>query len=104
MSGAKVKDTLDEATETEEKLKTPSMYKVLLLNDDYTPMEFVVHILKKFFHKDDVTAQEIMLRVHHQGFGIAGVFTYEVAETKMNQVNGYAQKNHHPLKCQLEKE
>lgn len=88
----------------EERLKKPSLYKVLLLNDDYTPMDFVVHILKAFFQKDENSAYEIMMQVHTNGRGVAGTYPYDVAETKAYQVNGYAKKNQHPLKCVLEKE
>ena len=83
--------------------KTPSMYRVLLLNDDYTPMDFVVHVLQKFFQKDYNESMRIMLQVHHQGSGVAGVFTYEIGETKVFQVNQYARQNQHPLKCTMEK-
>lgn len=80
------------------------MYKVLMLNDDYTPMEFVVHVLQSIFHKPQEEAMRIMLHVHHKGVGICGVFTYEVAETKVTQVMEYARKNQHPLQCTMEKE
>lgn len=89
---------------TEERTKKPSLYKVILLNDDYTPMDFVIHILKVFFHKDETTAYDIMMQVHTQGKGIAGVYSYEIAETKVMQVNSYAQQNKHPLKCVMEKD
>lgn len=79
------------------------MYKVLLLNDDYTPMEFVVQVLKQYFAKTPDEAQVIMMQVHHQGRGIAGVYTYEVAETKVFQVSQVARKNKYPLQCTLEK-
>jgi len=92
------------STATRERVRTPSMYKVILLNDDYTPMEFVVHVLQKFFQKSITEATEIMLNVHHEGYGIAGVYPFEVAETKSQLVNHYAQTNNHPLKCNLEKE
>jgi ATP-dependent Clp protease adaptor protein ClpS len=82
----------------------PPMYKVILLNDDFTPMEFVIEILKKFFTKNNQEAEEIMLQVHNQGSGVAGVYSLELAETKAFQVNTYAQTNKHPLKCTLEKE
>ena len=85
------------------KTKKPSMYKVLLLNDDYTPMEFVVHILERFFSKNRQEATDIMLHVHRRGVGICGIFTYEVAETKVNQVMDFARENQHPLQCTLEK-
>lgn len=91
-------------TRSETKTKKPSMYKVLLLNDDYTPMEFVVHILQRFFRMDMEQATEVMLHVHQRGVGICGVFTYEVAETKVNQVMSFARQHEHPLQCTLEKE
>lgn len=80
------------------------MYKVLMLNDDYTPMEFVVHILENFFYKNQAQATEIMLHVHRKGVGICGVYTYEVAETKVAQVVDYARRNEHPLQLTLEKD
>lgn len=86
------------------KTKKPSMYKVLLLNDDYTPMEFVVHILERFFNKNRQEATDIMLHVHRRGVGICGVFTYEVAETKVQQVMDFARANEQPLQCTMEKE
>src|SRR5271170_1060882 len=86
------------------KTKRPSMYKVLMLNDDYTPMEFVVHVLERFFSKSREEATQVMLHVHRRGVGICGVFTYEVAETKVNQVTEFARRNQHPLRCTLEKE
>ncbi|MBM3515193.1 MAG: ATP-dependent Clp protease adapter ClpS [Alphaproteobacteria bacterium] len=89
---------------TRPKVKKPSMYKVLMLNDDYTPMEFVVHVLEKFFAKSTEEATKIMLHVHQRGVGVCGVFTFEVAETKVNQVMDLARKNQHPLQCTLEKE
>ena len=90
--------------ETKPKTKKPSMYKVLMLNDDYTPMEFVVHVLERFFGKRREEATRIMLHVHRRGVGLCGVFTYEVAETKVTQVVDYARKHQHPLQCTLEKE
>jgi ATP-dependent Clp protease adaptor protein ClpS len=86
------------------KTKKPSMYKVLMLNDDYTPMEFVVHILERFFSKSREEATRIMLHVHRRGVGICGVYTYEVAETKVTQVMDFARQHQHPLQCTLEKE
>lgn len=86
------------------KTKKPSMYKVLLLNDDYTPMEFVVHILERFFSKNKQEATDIMLHVHRRGVGICGIFTYEVAETKVAQVMDFARSNEQPLQCTMEKE
>ena len=92
------------ATKTKAKPKKPSMYKVLLLNDDYTPMEFVVMVLKRFFGMDLEAATRVMLHVHQKGVGVCGVFPYEVAETKVNQVMDYAKQQQHPLQCTLEKE
>ncbi|MGB1547155.1 MAG: ATP-dependent Clp protease adapter ClpS [Alphaproteobacteria bacterium] len=86
------------------KTKRPSMYKVLMLNDDYTPMEFVVHALERFFNKDREEATRIMMHVHQRGVGICGVYTYEVAETKVQQVVDFARQHQHPLQCTLEKE
>lgn len=83
--------------------KPPRMYQVVLLNDDYTPMEFVVMVLKRFFSMDLEQATRVMLHVHQKGVGICGVFTYEVAETKVNQVMDFARQNSHPLQCTLEK-
>jgi ATP-dependent Clp protease adaptor protein ClpS len=90
-------------TKTKPQTKRPSLYRVLLLNDDYTPMEFVVHVLERFFNKDHETATRIMLHVHQQGIGECGVFTYEVAETKVTQVMDFARKHQHPLQCVMEK-
>ena len=87
----------------EPKLKEPSMYKVILVNDDFTPMDFVVHILQKFFSKNGEEAQRIMMQVHQQGSGVAGIYAHEIAETKVFVVNDYARKNRHPLKCTMEK-
>jgi ATP-dependent Clp protease adaptor protein ClpS len=86
------------------KTKKPSMYKVLILNDDYTPMEFVVHILERFFNKNRQEATDIMLHVHRRGVGVCGIFTYEVAETKVAQVMDFARANEQPLQCTMEKE
>lgn len=91
------------ATKTRTRTKKPSMYRVLLLNDDYTPMEFVVHVLERFFTKSREDATRIMLHVHHHGVGECGVFTYEVAETKVTQVMDFARKHQHPLQCVMEK-
>src|ERR1700744_1147823 len=91
-------------TKTRPKTKKPSLYKVLILNDDYTPMEFVVHILEKFFNKGREQAVEIMLHVHRHGVGICGVFTFEVAETKVAQVIEFSRRHQHPLQCTMEKE
>jgi ATP-dependent Clp protease adaptor protein ClpS len=91
-------------TKTRPKTKKPSMYRVLLLNDDYTPMEFVVEILEVVFKKSRDDAVMIMLHVHQHGVGVCGVFTYEVAETKVAQVLDAARRNQHPLQCTMEKE
>jgi ATP-dependent Clp protease adaptor protein ClpS len=90
-------------TRTRTQTKRPSMYRVLLLNDDYTPMEFVITILQAFFNKDAQEATQIMLQVHHNGVGECGVYTYEIAETKVSQVMDHARKNQHPLQCIMEK-
>jgi len=91
------------ATKTRTKTKKPSQYKVLMLNDDYTPMEFVVLVLKRFFNMDMEQATRVMLNVHQKGVGVCGIFPYEVAETKVNQVMDFARQNQHPLQCTLEK-
>ncbi|MEO1745143.1 MAG: ATP-dependent Clp protease adapter ClpS [Pseudomonadota bacterium] len=90
-------------TKTNPKTKKPSLYRVLLLNDDYTPMEFVVHVLERFFQKNRDQATQIMLHVHNHGVGECGVYTYEVAETKVTQVMDFARQNQHPLQCVMEK-
>jgi ATP-dependent Clp protease adaptor protein ClpS len=90
-------------TKVKPKTKRPNLYRVLILNDDYTPMEFVVHVLEKFFNKDIEAATKIMLHVHHHGIGECGVFTYEIAETKVTQVMDFARKHQHPLQCVMEK-
>lgn len=92
------------ATKTRVRTKKPSMYRVLILNDDYTPMEFVVLILERFFQKNREQATRIMLHVHQKGVGVCGVYTYEVAETKVAQVMDMARRNEHPLQCTMEKE
>jgi ATP-dependent Clp protease adaptor protein ClpS len=91
-------------TKTRPKTKKPSLYKVLLLNDDFTPMEFVVLVLQRFFNKGHEDATRIMLHVHHKGVGICGVYTYEVAETKVTQVMDFSRQHGHPLQCTMEKE
>ena len=91
-------------TKTKPKTKKPSLYKVLLLNDDYTPMEFVVLVLQRFFGKGHEDATRIMLHVHHKGVGICGVYTYEVAETKVTLVMDFSRQHGHPLQCTMEKE
>ena len=95
---------IDVITKTKPKTKKPSLYKVLLLNDDYTPMEFVVYVLERFFNKQRDEATRIMLHVHHKGVGICGVYTYEVAETKVTQVMDFSRQHQHPLQCTMEKE
>ena len=90
--------------EAKPKVKKPQLYKVILLNDDYTPMEFVVRVLERFFHKNRDEATQIMLHVHQKGMGVCGLFTREVAETKVQQVMLYAAQNQHPLQCTMEPE
>ncbi len=94
----------DLVTKSRPKTKKPSLYKVLILNDDYTPMEFVVLVLEQFFSKNREEATRIMLHVHHKGVGICGVYTFEVAETKVTQVMDFARQHQHPLQCTMEKE
>jgi len=89
---------------TRTRTKKPALYKVLLLNDDYTPMEFVIHILERFFSKNKQEATDIMLHVHRRGVGVCGIYTYEVAETKVNQVMDFARANEQPLQCTMERE
>jgi ATP-dependent Clp protease adaptor protein ClpS len=91
-------------TETKPRLKKPSLYRVLILNDDYTPMEFVVYVLERFFGKSRDDATRIMLSVHQNGVGVCGVFTYEVAETKVAQVIETSRRHQHPLQCTMEKD
>jgi ATP-dependent Clp protease adaptor protein ClpS len=91
-------------TQTKAKTKKPALYKVLMLNDDYTPMEFVIHTLQRFFKMSVEQATQVMLHVHQRGVGVCGIFTYEVAETKVNQVVEFARKHQHPLQCTMEKE
>ena len=91
-------------TRTKEKTQKPSLYKVLMLNDDYTPMEFVVHILEAIFGMNLEEATNVMLMVHQKGVGVCGVYTYEIAESKVTETIDYARKNEHPLQCTLEKE
>ncbi|MEZ2130635.1 MULTISPECIES: ATP-dependent Clp protease adapter ClpS [unclassified Sinorhizobium] len=90
-------------TRVKPKTKKPNLYRVLLLNDDYTPMEFVIHILERFFQKDHESATRIMLHVHNHGVGECGIYTYEVAETKVSQVMDFARQHQHPLQCVMEK-
>jgi len=89
---------------TKPKTKTPPLYRVLMMNDDYTPMEFVIEVLEKFFQKNREEATQIMLHVHQRGVGVCGVYAYDLAETKAMQVMNYARKYEHPLQVQLEKE
>ena len=91
-------------TEAKPKTKRPPMYKVMLLNDDYTPMEFVVHVLERFFGLNHAQAFEIMLTVHKKGLAVVGVFSHEIAETKVGQVMDAARRHQHPLQCTMEKE
>lgn len=90
-------------TKTRAKTQKPSLYKVLLMNDDYTPMEFVVHVLQRFFRMSMEDATRVMLQVHQRGVGICGIFTFEVAEMKVTQVMDFAKQHQHPLQCTLEK-
>jgi len=92
------------ATRTRTKTRKPALYKVLMLNDDYTPMEFVIHVLERFFSKSREEATRIMMHVHRRGVGVCGVFTYEIAETKVTQVMDLARQSQHPLQCTIEKE
>jgi ATP-dependent Clp protease adaptor protein ClpS len=89
--------------EARPELKPPPMYRVILLNDDYTPMDFVIEILKVFFVMSHDRATQVMLHVHTKGKGVCGVFTFEIAETKVAQVNDYSRQSEHPLKCTMEK-
>ena len=91
-------------TKARTRTRKPAMYKVLMLNDDYTPMEFVVHVIERFFNKSREESTRIMLHVHRRGVGVCGVFTYEVAETKVTQVMDLARQNQHPLQCTIEKD
>lgn len=96
------KEEKAKAKEKSAKEKSPSMYKILLLNDDFTPMEFVIEVLKIFFYMNQEEATEIMLKVHTEGVGVCGVYTSDIASTKVNQVVAYARKNQHPLRCVME--
>jgi ATP-dependent Clp protease adaptor protein ClpS len=94
----------DLAVKTRSKSKRPPLYKVMILNDDYTPMEFVVHVLEHFFGMSSAQAVEIMLTVHKKGLAVVGVFSHEIAETKVTQVMDFARRHEHPLQCTMEKE
>lgn len=102
-SGSSSQGQTGTLTRAKPSIKEPSMYKVVLLNDDFTPMDFVILILQKFFSKSEMEANNIMLQVHHQGSGIAGIFSHEIAETKVYLVNEYSRQHSHPLKCVMEK-
>ena len=111
MSGNRIKMSTNESypegdvlLETRQKTKKPPLYKVMLLNDDFTPMEFVVIVLERFFGKNHSQAFEIMLTVHKKGLAVVGVFSHEIAETKVSQVMAFARKHQHPLQCTMEKE
>jgi ATP-dependent Clp protease adaptor protein ClpS len=106
MSGKSTKDDGEFSVilETRPKTKRPPLYKVMLLNDDYTPMEFVVHVLERFFGLNHAQAFEIMLTVHKKGLAVVGVFSHEIAETKVAQVMDFARRHQHPLQCTMEKE
>ncbi|MGR3494948.1 ATP-dependent Clp protease adapter ClpS [Citreimonas sp.] len=97
-------DATGVAVDTRPKTKRPPLYKVLLLNDDYTPMEFVVHVLERFFGMTHAQAFEVMLTVHKKGVAVVGVFSHEIAETKVGQVMDFARRHQHPLQCTMEKE
>ena len=94
----------DLAVKSRSKSKRPPLYKVMILNDDYTPMEFVVHVLERFFGMSSAQAVEIMLTVHKKGLAVVGVFSHEIAETKVTQVMDFARRHEHPLQCTMEKE
>jgi len=102
--GGKEEWRTDVVTKTRPKTKKPNLYKVLLLNDDYTPMDFVILVLQRYFGKDQEEATRIMLHVHHKGVGICGVYTFEVAETKVTLVMDFSRQHGHPLQCTMEKE
>ena len=104
MSSDKDDPSVDVIVEMRPKTKRPPLYKVLLLNDDYTPMEFVVIVLERFFGMNHSQAFEIMLTVHKKGLAVVGVFSHEIAETKVSQVMDFSRKHQHPLVCTMEKE
>ncbi len=97
-------ENLDTGVIDKAKIQEPSFYKVILLNDDFTPMDFVTHVLQKFFNKSPEEAKQVMLDVHQKGQGVAGVFSFEVAETKVFLTNNLAKQNKYPLKCTMEKD
>ena len=102
----KADNTIDDDLAVEEsrpQVKRPPLYKVILLNDDYTPMDFVVHVLEIFFSVDRDNATRVMLEIHTRGKGVCGIFTHEIAESKVSLVNDYAKENQHPLLCTMEK-
>jgi ATP-dependent Clp protease adaptor protein ClpS len=88
----------------DQRTATPKFYKVVIHNDDFTPRDFVVHVLQRFFRKDEATATELMLQIHHRGLGVAGVYTHEIAETKAYQVNEYSKQNRYPLRTTVERD
>jgi len=94
----------DELVSVKKKIKKPSKYKVVLLNDDYTPMEFVVEVLIMFFSKNEEEAMKVMLHIHQRGLGVCGSYSFDVAETKVTQVMAYSMKKNHPLQCKMEKD
>lgn len=104
MAGSSNDDDTVVVADVKPKTKRPPLYKVLLLNDDFTPMEFVVHVLERFFGLNHAQAFEIMLTVHKKGLAVVGVFSHEIAETKVAQVMDYARRHQHPLQCTMEKE
>lgn len=101
MAGSKFQENTLEAIKTD-KPKLPSMYKVILFNDDYTPMEFVIEVLQRFFNKGREQATQIMLQVHTKGTGVCGVYPFDIAETKVSQVMAFAREHQHPLQCGME--
>ncbi|MBT3348644.1 MAG: ATP-dependent Clp protease adapter ClpS [Thiotrichales bacterium] len=103
VNNSSVSDVVENVEEASAKLKEPSRYQVVLLNDDYTPMDFVVAVLQLFFRMDEQEATEVMLNIHTKGKGVCGVFVFEIAETKVAQVTDYAKEYEHPLLCKLEK-
>lgn len=102
MSKTRASPAPETVDESKTKIQPPAMYKVMLMNDDYTPMEFVVEVLQRFFQMDMEKATQVMLAVHYEGKGICGVYTADIAETKVDQVNRYARKHEHPLLCIME--